>query len=78
MNPDMFEVRIVMRDGQGQTKDDYHATVTRERDGTQLIFISDYRWLLKWKLRKPALRRAFRRCDRDFEKQRDAEERYRV
>lgn len=59
-----YEVRIIRRDFQGQTRDDFHATVTRIADDDQLIFISDYLWLLKWKTRKPALDRAFKRADK--------------
>lgn len=55
---------IVRRDGAGQTKDDYHATVTRLIDETQLVFLSDYKWVLKWKTRRKALDRAFERFDK--------------
>jgi hypothetical protein len=55
---------IIQRDGMGQTKDDYHATVTRLIDESQLVFLSDYKWLLKWKTRRKALDRAFDRFDK--------------
>lgn len=59
-----YHVKIVMRDGQGQVADDYHATVTRTSDGEQLIFISRWCWLLEWKTRRSALDRAFARSDK--------------
>jgi hypothetical protein len=59
-----YSIEIVMRDGMGQTSDDYHATVTRLSDKTQLIFISEWRWLLKWKVRRKALDRAFARYEK--------------
>lgn len=68
MNIDRYEVVIIRRDGQGQIKDDFHATVTRfsdhRSDEDTLLFMSDYRWLLKWKVRRKALDRAFRRYDK--------------
>lgn len=59
-----YDVRIIMRDGAGQTKDDYRATVTRNSDGVELVWISDYRWLLKLKIRRKALDKHFRRYDK--------------
>lgn len=59
-----YSVKIIQRDGMGQTSDDYHATVTRSSDGMQLIFMSAWRWLLKWKTRRSALDRAFRYQDK--------------
>lgn len=47
-----------------QTSDDYHATVTRLSDGKQLIFISNFKRLLTWRLRPKALDRAYRRVDK--------------
>lgn len=44
--------------------DDYHATITRLADGEQLIITSWYLWYLRWRTRKGALKRAFRRHDR--------------
>lgn len=58
-----YEVRIVRRDLQ-QSPDDFHATVSRIADDEQLIFISSMLWLLKWKTRKRALDRAFKRHDK--------------
>jgi chloramphenicol 3-O-phosphotransferase len=63
-----YHVKIVMRDGMGQTRDDYHATITRLSDGLQLISISDYRWLLGWRTRRKAIERSFARADRHQEK----------
>lgn len=55
-----YNVRIIKRPSM-MGRDDYHATVTRNSDGKQLIFISDYLRLLRWKTRRPALDRAFAR-----------------
>lgn len=59
-----YRIKIVLRDFQGQTKNDYHATVIRLSDGVELIWISDWRWLLKWKVRRKALDRAFKSFDK--------------
>ena len=59
-----YEVKIIKRDGMGQTKDDYHATVTRLTDGHELIFISDWMWVMRRKTRRPSIERAFRRSDK--------------
>jgi hypothetical protein len=64
VRPDPYHVRIIQRDGGGQTSDDYHATVTRISDGTRLIFIAEWRWVLLWQVRRGALDRAFRRHDK--------------
>lgn len=58
-----YAIDIVRRPHQ-ELADDFHATVTRIADDEQLIFISARLWLLKWKTRKPALDRAFRRYDK--------------
>jgi hypothetical protein len=63
-----YLVEIIQRDGLGQTRDDYHATVTRLIDGQQLIFLSDWKRLLKWKVRRKALDRAFAYQDKRDEK----------
>jgi hypothetical protein len=55
-----YFVEIIRRDGLGQTSDDYHATVTRESDNNQLVFISRWRWLLKLRTRRRLLEREFR------------------
>lgn len=57
-----YEVVIVRRTFQ-MTGDDYHATVTRNYDGAQLIFIAKWLWLLRWSTRRIELDRAFRRYD---------------
>lgn len=63
--PDMYTVKIIMRDGGEQTtSDDYHATVTRHSDGAEFIWISTWRWLLKWKTRDKAVRRVFKSYDK--------------
>jgi hypothetical protein len=59
MHDEKYEIKIIMRDGGDQTRDDYHATVTRLSDGEQLVFISDWKWLLK-------LRTSRWRLDREF------------
>lgn len=58
-----YEIKIVMRDGLGQTRDDWHATITRIRDGKQLVSIAEWLWLLKWRTRRAAVDRAFARAD---------------
>jgi hypothetical protein len=59
-----YHVKIILRDGGGQTRDDYHATVTRLKDGVELVWMSDWLWLLKLKIRRGALDRAFKGFDR--------------
>jgi hypothetical protein len=59
-----YHIKIIKRDFQGQTKDDYHATVTRLSDGLQLVWMADWAWLLKWKIRRGALDRAFEGYDK--------------
>jgi hypothetical protein len=44
---------------------DYHAKVTRVVDGKVLIFITETRLGMKWKLRKRVLDRAFHRHDKN-------------
>lgn len=64
MNPEMYSIKIVVRDHQGQLKDDYHATVTRHSDGKQLIYIAPWRWLLKIKTRRKTIERDFKYVDK--------------
>lgn len=59
-----YEVVIIKRDGAGQSWDDYHATVTRSTDGEQLIFISDWKWLLKLKTHRRRLVRKYKYHDK--------------
>jgi hypothetical protein len=59
-----YHIKIVRRDFQGQTADDYHATVTRLSDGQELIWIASWKWLLKLKIRRGALDRAFKGFDK--------------
>jgi len=59
-----YYIRITMRDFHGQTADDYHATVTRISDDVQLVFISEWKWLLDWKLQRSTLDRAFKQYDK--------------
>jgi hypothetical protein len=59
---DQYTVRIIRRSFY-MTNDDWHATVTRDRDGKQLIFIAAFLWLLKWRVRRSALERAFKSSD---------------
>lgn len=63
-----YFVRIVVRDFQGQIADDYHATVTRKADGVELIWISRWRWFLKWQLKPKKIDRAFKRYDKHQDK----------
>jgi hypothetical protein len=59
-----YKVVIIKRDGAGQSHDDYHATVTRSTDGEQLVYISDWKWLLKLKTRRWRLNRDFKYYDK--------------
>lgn len=68
-----YDVRIVRRDFQGQTDDDWHATITR-MDGKQAIRISNYRWLIKRATRRKALDRLFARIDRHDAKMAEVKE----
>ena len=61
---DKYEAIMIRRDGMGQTKDDFHATVTRISDGKQLVIIRDWRWRMHMALRRKPLDRAFKRMDR--------------
>lgn len=61
---DSYVIEIVRRDFQGQTSDDFHATVTRRSDDTKLIFINNWRWVLKMRVRRRALDRAFKSYDK--------------
>lgn len=58
-----YHIKIIRRDGMGQTSDDYHATVTRLSDGQELVWIATWKWVLKLKVRRGALDRAFRNFD---------------
>lgn len=69
-----YRIKIIRRDFQGQTRDDYHATVTRLSDGLKLVWIADWRWLLKWKTRQKALDRAFENYDKHQAKLEEVEE----
>jgi hypothetical protein len=68
MNPEMYEITIIQRDGMGQTRDDYHATIKRLSDGVELVSISNYRWLLKWRTRHAAVVRSFKTYDKHQKK----------
>lgn len=59
-----YFIKIVVRDHQGQIKDDYHATVTRLSDGKQLVYISGWRWVLKIQTRRKALDRDFKHAEK--------------
>lgn len=61
---EQYHIRIIRRGGQGQTADDYHATVTRGSDGQKLVFISGWKWLLKLKTRRWLLKREFKSYDK--------------
>lgn len=60
-----YHIKIVRRDFQGQTADDYHATVTRLSDGTELVWMAPWKWLLKLKIRRSVLDRAFAGYDKN-------------
>lgn len=68
-----YNVRIVRRHFQ-QSRDDYHATVTRLSDGKELIWTNSFRWLLKWHTRRRALDRWFDRYDKRQKKLADVQE----
>ena len=70
-----YHVKMIVRDGMGQTSDDYHATVTRLSDDAQLIFISNWKWILKLRTRRRKLDRAFKRMERRDKKMSETEER---
>jgi hypothetical protein len=59
-----YHIKIVKRDFGGQTNDDYHATVTRLKDGVELVWMATWKWHLKFKVRRGALDRAFRDYDK--------------
>lgn len=58
-----YHVHIVMQ-GFSMTSDDYHATVTRLSDDAQLVFVNKWKWVLKWRIRRRALDREFKRYDK--------------
>jgi hypothetical protein len=62
-----YKVRVIRRKFQ-QSRDDYHATVTRISDGVELMWTSSFLWLLKWRTRRRALDRWFARYDKREEK----------
>lgn len=59
-----YHVKIIRRDGAGQTPDDYHATVTRLSDGTELVFINATKWILKLRTCRWLLDREFKYHDK--------------
>ena len=69
-----YHVKLIVRDGMGQTSDDYHATVTRLSDDAQLVYISDWKWILKLRTRRRALDRAFKRMEKREKKLAETEE----
>jgi hypothetical protein len=69
-----YHVRIVKRDGMGQVADDYHATVMRLKDGAELVWIASWKWVLKLKIRRAALDRAFKSFDKNKMKLSEVEE----
>jgi hypothetical protein len=71
---ELYHIRIVRRDFSGQTADDYHATVTRIEDGAEMVWIATWKWVLKLKVRRGALDRAFKSFDRRQAKLSDVEE----
>lgn len=72
---DTYSIRIIKRDGQGQTRDDFHATVTRLADGKQLVFTSDFKpWLKRVLLRQSHIEAEFRYLDMEEEELNKVEE----
>lgn len=68
-----YHIRIVHRAFQ-QSSDDYHATVMRLKDGAELVWMGDWYWLLKLKIRRGALDRAFAGFDKRKAKLSEVEE----
>lgn len=64
INQDGKYYREIVRRSFSQSRDDYHATVTRLSDKTELWFISPFKWMLKLKTRRRALDRAFKGYDK--------------
>lgn len=68
-----YHIKIVRREFQ-QSSDDYHATVTRLKDGTELVWMATWKWTLKLKIRRGALDRAFADFDKRKAKLSEIEE----
>lgn len=68
-----YHIRIVRREFQ-QSSDDYHATVMRLRDSTELVWMANWKWVLKIKIRRGALDRAFADFDKRKAKLSEVEE----
>lgn len=71
---EQYHVHMIMR-GFDQCPDNYHITATRLSDNAELIFVSDWKWLLRWQTRRRALDRAFKRYDKRKRKLSTTEER---
>lgn len=69
-----YHIKIVRRNGLGQTNDDYHATVTRVADGMELVYIARFKWVLKLKTKRRLLDRDFKYHDRRQDKLEETEE----
>lgn len=59
-----FSTVIQPRDGQGQTNDDWYATVTNMVTGRRIVYISRWRWVLEWKTNPKRLIKAFERVEK--------------
>lgn len=68
-----YHVRIIRREFQ-QSSDDYHATVMRLKDGVELVWISTWMWVLKFKIRRGAFDRTFEYYDKRKIKGKQVEE----
>lgn len=68
-----YRIKIIRRDLQ-QAGDDYHATVTRVSDGERLVFISPWKWWLKFRTRRWLLDREFKYYDKRAKKLAQVEE----
>lgn len=68
-----YHIRIIRREFQ-QSSDDYHATVTRLKDGLELVWMATWKWHLKFKIRRGALDRAFASYDKRKAKGKQVEE----
>lgn len=68
-----YHIKIVRREFQ-QSSDDYHATVTRLKDGVELVWMATWKWWLRFKIRRGAIDRAFAHYDKSKAKLSEVEE----
>jgi hypothetical protein len=61
---EQYHVKIIRRDGGGQSEDDYQATVTRSSDQKQIVLISRWLWVLKFRTQRKLLDREYKYYDK--------------